>query len=210
MLMKEFVIDRSQSFLLTTRDVIRFHLFSHQTVPCFLLFDLVSSERNSQTGETFPSVCLSACFVLFAVFVRLRFLSHVKPNKHWRTDRTRKMSPFDLYSSQHHSSWSRPEQLQGNLRTLRFTDVIVQWLVHEFIKRPKFFPSSGFKLNRVCKLRAAEASWRPPDRRRKAINIFVNFLFTSSHELHLAVSLLSITFTLVHLIHFYGGSFKNV
>lgn len=45
------------------------------------------------------------------------------------------------------------------------------------------------------------------DRRRKSINIFVNFLFTSTFHLHFGVSLLSITFTLVHLMNFQGGRF---
>lgn len=57
---------RYQSFnvesFLTTRDVIRFPPFSHQTVPCFLLFDLFSSPRNSQTGEAFP------CSLFFCMF----------------------------------------------------------------------------------------------------------------------------------------------
>lgn len=124
----------------------------------FRVFYCLTSSVDKETVRQvrrFLAVCFSACFVLFAVFVRLRFLSHVKPNKHCRTDRIQKMSPIDLYSSQHHSSWSRPEKLQGNLRTLWFTDVIVQWLLHEFILRPKFFPSSGFKPLSVW----TESSW---------------------------------------------------
>lgn len=42
----------------------------------------------------------------------------------------------------------------------------------------------------------------------RSLNIYVHFLLTSTY-LHFGVSLLSLTFTLVHLMNFYGGSFKN-
>lgn len=74
----------------------------------------------------------------------------------------------------------------------------------------KMFHYSDFQILQVWKLLLTEksASVWSSDWKRKSINIFVNFLFTSTFLLHFGVSLLSITFKLVHLMNFYGGSFK--
>lgn len=112
------VCDQQESesiFLLTTGDVIRFHLFSHHTVPCV--------RETDRWGASLQSAFLHVLF--FAVFfgsTSCFTLNQTETLIGFRRCRPLICIPVSIIPPDHR-----------NLCTLWFTGSIAQWLLHGFI-----------------------------------------------------------------------------